>query len=111
MDRFTQMVVAAAIRPSDSGLEIEPEAERIGASIATGIGGLKSFQDCHKILWEKGRPVGPFSIPSILPNMGAGWVSIWLGTHGPLSSGCPACAASNMAIGSALDHIRLGGRT
>jgi 3-oxoacyl-[acyl-carrier-protein] synthase II len=110
MDRFTQMVVAAALQAHrDSGLDIEPEADRIGASIATGIGGLKSFQDAHETLYERGPDrVGPFSIPSILPNMGAGWVSIWLGTRGPLSSECTACAASNMAIGNALDQIRLG---
>jgi 3-oxoacyl-[acyl-carrier-protein] synthase II len=52
--------------------------------------------------------VSPFSIPSIIPNMGAGWVSIELGTKGPLMSECTACAASNMAIGDALDEIRLG---
>jgi 3-oxoacyl-[acyl-carrier-protein] synthase II len=52
--------------------------------------------------------VSPFSIPSIIPNMGAGWVSIELGTKGPLLSECTACAASNMAIGGALDEIRLG---
>jgi 3-oxoacyl-[acyl-carrier-protein] synthase II len=40
--------------------------------------------------------------------MGAGWVSIELGTKGPLKSECTACAASNMAIGGALDEIRLG---
>ena len=52
--------------------------------------------------------VNPFSIPSIIPNMGAGWVSIELGTKGPLMSECTACAASNMAIGDAADAIRLG---
>jgi 3-oxoacyl-[acyl-carrier-protein] synthase II len=31
-----------------------------------------------------------------------------LGTKGPLSSQCTACAASNMAIGDGLDAIRLG---
>src|SRR3954464_1176128 len=40
--------------------------------------------------------------------MGAGWVSMELGTRGPLSSECTACAASNMAIGQGLDDIRLG---
>ena len=52
--------------------------------------------------------MSPFSIPSIIPNMGAGWVSIELGTKGPLMSECTACAASNMAIGDAMDAIRLG---
>jgi 3-oxoacyl-[acyl-carrier-protein] synthase II len=110
MDRFAQMVlVAAMMARDDAGIDIEAESDRIGASIATGIGGLKSFQDAHEVLRDKGPArVGPFSIPSILPNMGAGWVSIWLGTRGPLSSECTACAASNMAIGDALDHIRLG---
>ena len=52
--------------------------------------------------------MSPFSIPSIIPNMGAGWVSIELGTKGPLMSECTACAASNMAIGDAVDAIRAG---
>jgi 3-oxoacyl-[acyl-carrier-protein] synthase II len=110
MDRFAQLVIAAGyMARDDAGLEIEPESERIGVSVATGIGGLRSFQDCHQTLWERGPDrVGPFAIPSILPNMGAAWVSMELGTRGPLSSECTACAASNMAIGDALDHIRLG---
>src|SRR3712207_3952943 len=40
--------------------------------------------------------------------MGAAWVSMELGTKGPLSSQCTACAASNMAIGESMDAIRLG---
>jgi 3-oxoacyl-[acyl-carrier-protein] synthase II len=52
--------------------------------------------------------VNPFSIPAIIPNMGAAWVSMELGTRGPLSSQCTACAASNMAIGEGRDAIRLG---
>jgi 3-oxoacyl-[acyl-carrier-protein] synthase II len=110
MDRFAQMIVVAAIQArDDAGLDIEPEADRIGASIATGIGGLKAFQDCYDTLIERGPDrVNPFSIPQIIPNMGAGWVSMYLGTRGPLSSQCTACAASNMAIGEAADAIRLG---
>jgi 3-oxoacyl-[acyl-carrier-protein] synthase II len=110
MDRFAQMVVAAARQAEqDSGLDIAKEADRIGASIATGIGGLQSFQDCHTQLRERGPDrVNPFSIPAIIPNLGAGWVSIELGTRGPLSAQCTACAASNMAIGEGADAIRLG---
>jgi 3-oxoacyl-[acyl-carrier-protein] synthase II len=110
MDRFAQMIVAAARQAEqDSGLEVAPEAERIGASIATGIGGLRAFQDCYDQLLARGPDrVNPFSIPQIIPNMGAAWVSMELGTRGPLSSQCTACAASNMAIGEATDMIRLG---
>jgi 3-oxoacyl-[acyl-carrier-protein] synthase II len=110
MDRFAQMVVAAArMAEDDSGIEIEPETDRIGVSVATGIGGLQSFQECYDTLVQRGPDrVNPFSIPAIIPNMGAAWVSMQLGTRGPLSSQCTACAASNMAIGEAVDAIRLG---
>jgi len=110
MDRFAHLIVAAARQAErDSGIDIESEAPRIGAAIATGIGGLKAFQDCHSELLERGPDrVNPFSIPEIIPNMGAAWVSMQLGTKGPLSSQCTACAASNMAIGDGLDAIRLG---
>ena len=110
MDRFAHLVVAAARQAeADSGLSIESEPDRVGAAIATGIGGLKAFQDCHSELLERGPDrVNPFSIPEIIPNMGAAWVSMQLGTQGPLSSQCTACAASNMAIGDGLDAIRLG---
>jgi 3-oxoacyl-[acyl-carrier-protein] synthase II len=110
MDRFAHLIVAAARQAEkDSGLEIDAEAARIGAAIATGIGGLKAFQDCHSELLERGPDrVNPFSIPEIIPNMGAAWVSMQLGTKGPLTSQCTACAASNMAIGDGLDAIRLG---
>src|SRR5512133_3120016 len=110
MDRFAHLIVAAARQAEqDSGLEIDAEATRIGAAIATGIGGLKAFQDCHSELLERGPDrVNPFSIPEIIPNMGAAWVSMQLGTKGPLTSQCTACAASNMAIGDGLDAIRLG---
>jgi 3-oxoacyl-[acyl-carrier-protein] synthase II len=110
MDRFAQIVIAAARQAEkDSGIDIEADADRVGASIATGIGGIKSFQECYDTLRDRGPDrVNPFAIPCIIPNMGAGWVSMELGTRGPLSSECTACAASNMAIGQGLDDIRLG---
>jgi 3-oxoacyl-[acyl-carrier-protein] synthase II len=108
MDRFAQMILAAARQAEqDSGADVAAAPDRHGASIATGIGGLHSYQECYHVLLTKGPDrVSPFSIPSIIPNMGAGWVSIELGTKGPLMSECTACAASNMAIGDAMDAIR-----
>lgn len=110
MDRFAQMIVAAARQAeSDSGVDIARESDRVGVAVATGIGGLKAYQDCYDTLRDRGPDrVNPFSIPAIIPNMGAAWVSMELGTKGPLTSQCTACAASNMAIGESMDAIRLG---
>ncbi|MDQ3867479.1 MAG: beta-ketoacyl-ACP synthase II [Actinomycetota bacterium] len=110
IDRFAQMVVAAArMAEEDAGIDVGGESEVTGVSVATGIGGLGSFQELVGALIERGPDrVNPQSIPAIIPNMGAAWVSMELGTRGPLSSQCTACAASNMAIGEAVDAIRLG---
>ena len=110
MDRFAQMIVAAARQAeADSGIDVAAETEMTGVSVATGIGGLESFQDCAYTLKDRGADrVNPQSIPAIIPNMGAAWVSMELGARGPLASQCTACAASNMAIGDAMDSIRLG---
>ena len=110
MDRFTHLALAAARQAeADSGLVIAPIAERVGAAVATGIGGLKSFEVCVDQLRDRGPDrVNPFSIVQIIPNLASGWVSIELGTRGPLLAECTACAASNMAIGDGMDAIRLG---
>ena len=110
MDRCTQLVLAAARQAeSDSGLAVRDVAERAGAAIATAIGGVSSFEECVLQIERRGpERVSPFSIVQTLPNLAAGWVSIELGTRGPLVSECTACAASNMALGDGLDAIRLG---
>ena len=110
MDRFAQLVVAAARQAeADAGLEIETEFDRVGVSVATSMGGMGALEDVCATLIERGFDrVSPFSIPMIIPNMAAAWVSIELGTRGPLAAPCTACAASQMAIGQALDTIRLG---
>ncbi len=110
MDRFTHLALAAARQAeADAGLDIAKTPDRVGAAVATGIGGLKSFEACVETLNSRGPDrVNPFSIVQIIPNLAAGWVSMELGTKGPLLSECTACAASNMAIGDGLDAIRLG---
>ena len=110
MDRFAQLALSAArMAEADSGISVAQEPDRIGAAVATGIGGLKAFEDCLQVLIERGPDrTSPFSIVQIIPNMAAAWVSMELGTQGPLATETTACAASNMAIGDGLDAIRLG---
>ena len=110
MDRCAHLALAAARQAhTDSGLNIAPIAERVGTAIATALGGVESFETTVLQMHRRGPSrVSPFSIVQTLPNLPAGWVSIELGTRGPLLAQCTACAASNMAIGDSLDAIRLG---
>jgi 3-oxoacyl-[acyl-carrier-protein] synthase II len=110
VDRFAQLIVAAARQAEeDAGLKIASAPDRTGVSVGTAMGGVKAFQDCYETVLTRGpERVNPFSVSSIIPNIGAGWVSIELGTKGPLASQCTACAASQMAIGDGVDAIRLG---
>jgi len=110
MDRFSQLALSAArMAEADSGISVAAEPDRVGAAVATGIGGLKAFEDCLQLLIERGPDrTSPFSIIQIIPNMAAAWISMELGTQGPLATETTACAASNMAIGDGMDAIRLG---
>src|SRR6478735_5991888 len=110
MDRCTHLVVAAARQAQqDAQLDVAAVSERTGTAIGTALGGVRSFEQTVLQLTNRGPDrVSPFSIVQTLPNLPAGWVSIELGTRGPLLTVSTACAASNMAIGDARDAIRLG---
>ena len=110
LDLFARYAVASAkMARDDAGLVIAPEAERIGAMIGSGVGGLQTFEDETRRLIEKGPSrVNPLLIPMMIPNMGAAHVSLSLGTKGPLSASCTACAAGSNAIGDAFEIIRRG---
>jgi 3-oxoacyl-[acyl-carrier-protein] synthase II len=109
-DRFAQFAVAAAtMAVQDSGVDVRADAERIGCSIGTGIGGLKTQEIAHRKLFEAGPDrLNPFWVTALIPNMGAAEISMALGTRGPLTTECTACAASAMSIGNAVLFIRAG---
>jgi 3-oxoacyl-[acyl-carrier-protein] synthase II len=110
MDRCTHLALAAARQAeSDSALDVAPVAERVGVAVGTAMGGVESFEETVEQLNVRGpERLSPFRIVQIIPNLSAGWISIDLGTRGPLLTESTACAASSMAIGDGLDAIRLG---
>ena len=110
MDRCTHLLLGAAWEAArDSGLEVEAESDRIGAAVGTALGGVGSFEETVVQMSQRGpERVSPFAIVQTLPNLAAGWLSIELGTRGPLLAESTACAASAMAIGDAVDAIQLG---
>ncbi|WP_379152853.1 beta-ketoacyl-ACP synthase II [Paenibacillus sp. sgz5001063] len=112
MDRFVQFAVAAGEDAlKDSGLVIgeDIDAERIGVSVGSGIGGLGTWEDNHNLLLEKGpKRVSPFFIPMMIANMGSGQLSISLGAKGPNTTTVTACATGSHSIGESFRLIQRG---
>lgn len=111
LDRFTQFAIAASqMAINDANLTIdETNAERVGVYIGSGIGGLKTIEDQHSVLLEKGpKRISPFFIPMLISNMASGQVSIYTGAKGPNSAPVSACATGTHAIGDAYLMIERG---
>ena len=82
---------------------------RVGVILGNGNGGFPTLEENCRILAERGgMRMSPFFFPMILPNMAAAAVSRYLGAQGYNSTATTACAASNQAIGEAMDVIRRG---
>lgn len=110
-DRFIQLALAAAREAvASSGLCITPKnAERVGVSVGSGIGGIATIEEQHKILLERGHSrISPFFIPGIIINMLSGQISIEYGAKGPNISTVTACSTSSHALGEALRYIQSG---
>lgn len=110
LDRFVQFAIKAAGEAiEDSGLDIPSMAERVGVIVGSGIGGLRTLEDQHIVLRERGpRRVNPFLIPMMIPDLAAGQISIYFGAKGPNFCPVSACATANHAIGEAFETIRRG---
>ena len=110
-DRFVQFGVYAgwqALR--DSGLDLEKaNRDEIGVFVGSGIGGLSTTEEQHRILLNKGPGrVSPFMIPMLILNMASGMFSMYYKLRGPNLATCSACATSTHAIGEAWRTIKMG---
>ncbi len=111
MDLFIQFGMAAGIEAMrDSGLIVtEANAEQIGVSIGSGIGGLPLIEATHGTYLESGpRKISPFFIPASIINMISGNLSIMFGLKGPNLAMVTACATATHAIGDSARMIEYG---
>jgi len=110
-DRYTQLAVAAALMALESAnLQItEDNQDEVGVLIGSGIGGMKTWEDQHKVMLERGPSrVSPFFVPMMIVNMASGMVSIITGARGPNSTVATACATATHALGDSFEIIRRG---
>jgi len=104
MDVFIHYGMAAGIQAiRDAGLEVgPPNAERIGLSIGSGIGGLPMIEStCDDFAAGGVRKISPFFVPGSIINMISGNLSIMYGYKGPNLSLVSACATGTHSIGDA----------
>lgn len=110
-DTFIHYALAASLLAvEDAGLKIgEEDRDRIGVIVGTGMGGISTLMRGYQTLLERGpNEQSPYTLPALLPNMAAGWISMRLEARGPNSCVTTACAAGSHAIGDAFHLIRLG---
>ncbi|MBD3238971.1 MAG: beta-ketoacyl-ACP synthase II [Chitinivibrionales bacterium] len=110
-DRVILFAITAAEQAAEQaglqGSDIDPD--RVGVIIGSGIGGIRTLEDEHTKLVQRGPGrVGPFLIPMMISDMSSGLVSIKLGLKGPNYSVVSACASGANAIGDAWLGIKAG---
>jgi 3-oxoacyl-[acyl-carrier-protein] synthase II len=111
LDLFIQYAIVAGVEAVESAKidfsQVDPT--RAGALVGSGIGGILSILEWHKVLLDKGPSrVSPFFVPSLIVNMASGQLSIRYKLKGPNSSVVTACATGNHAIGDAFRIIQRG---
>ena len=111
MDSFIQYGLVAAMEAvKDSGIvATEENAERIGVSIGSGIGGMQYIEDTDILYQASGpRKISPFFIPGTIINMISGNQSIMYGFKGPNVAIVTACTTGTHSIGDASRMIEYG---
>jgi 3-oxoacyl-[acyl-carrier-protein] synthase II len=109
MDRCEQFALVAAREAwADAGApEVDPE--RLGVSVTSGIGGIGSTLSAYDTLNATGwQRISPYTVPMLMPNGAAGWISMEYGAHAGAHCLVSACASGAEAIGYGIDMIRHG---
>lgn len=110
-DAYEQFAIATAKQAlTQSGLQITAEnADDVGVYIGSGIGGLSTWHEQFKVLFEKGPDrISPYFPNMIIVDGAPGMVSILTGAKGPNWAAVSACATGTNAIGEAWETIRRG---
>jgi 3-oxoacyl-[acyl-carrier-protein] synthase II len=107
-DRFTQYGVGAAAQAiADARLDIDKDPNRIGAAVATGVGGLETLVDQVLVMRERGpRRLSPFLVPMLMANAASAQITMQFNVRGPSLTHVSACASSAHAIGESAAIIR-----
>jgi 3-oxoacyl-[acyl-carrier-protein] synthase II len=111
MDLFIRYAMGAAeLAVADSAIPRgDLQSDRAGTYVGSGIGGLGSIEENHKVLLEKGPDrVSPFFLIQTIINEASGQISIRYGAKGPNCANVTACSTGSHAIGDSFRIIARG---
>ena len=109
MDRCEQLGIVAAREAWAHAGSPEVDPERLGVAVTSGIGGIGSTLAAYDTLKEKGwQRISPYTVPMLMPNGAAGWISMEIGARAGAHAMVSACASGAEAIGYGIDMIRSG---
>jgi len=111
MDLFIRFALAAAeLAVADSGIDrADLRSDRAGTYVGSGIGGMGSIEENHKVLLEKGPDrVSPFFLIQTIINEASGQISIRYGVKGPNCANATACSTGTHAVGDSFRMIARG---
>jgi 3-oxoacyl-[acyl-carrier-protein] synthase II len=109
MDRSEQFALAAAREAWADAGQPEVDPERLGVAVTSGIGGIGSTLSAYDTLKDKGwQRISPYTVPMLMPNGSAGWISVEFGAQAGAHAVVSACASGAEAIGYGAEMIRSG---
>jgi 3-oxoacyl-[acyl-carrier-protein] synthase II len=95
---------------ADAGLDAGYDSARVGIVYGSGIGGIKTINQQHDVLRDRGPDrVSPNFLQNVLVDSASGQLAISLGYRGPNYATVSACATGSHAVGEAAELIRRGG--
>ncbi len=112
LDRFAKFAhISSDEAIKDAGIDPEKiDLDRAGVIFASGIGGIKTYQDEIEGLVKRDMNprFNPFFIPKMIIDIAAGVISMKYGFRGINFATVSACASSTHALIDAFNYIRLG---
>ncbi|QMU77505.1 beta-ketoacyl-[acyl-carrier-protein] synthase family protein [Streptacidiphilus sp. PB12-B1b] len=109
LDRCEQVALVCAREAWAQAGRPDVDPERLAVVIGTGTGGVRSLLEQDDNLEASGpRKVSPHTVPMLMANGPAAWVSMELGALGGARTPVSACSSGAEAIAMGLDLIRLG---
>ncbi|WP_062429801.1 beta-ketoacyl-ACP synthase II [Herbidospora daliensis] len=109
LDRYEQFALIAARQAWQDAGAPEVEPTRLGVVVGSGIGGISTILNAYDTYREKGwNRLSPYTVPMLMPNGAAGWISIDLGAQAGTHAAVSACATGAESIGQAIEMIRSG---